>query len=74
MLKQKEHNGMTEHKYFDELVEKTGSDATFEKSSRHEPVGKWFITLYHYTPGMNISWKRGRLFPNYCPICGEDLR
>ena len=70
---------MTDHKCLDELIEKTGSDATFEKAIRFVPdVGKmgeeWVINLYHYTPGLRISMKRGKLIPNYCPICGEDLR
>ena len=70
---------MTDHKCFEELVQETGSDATFEKSiginfSSGEVFSHWIIILYHYTPGLRISTDRGHLVLNFCPICGEDLR
>lgn len=69
---------MNEHTCFDELVEETGSDATFEKAIRFAPDGRkigveWVINLWRYTPSLNISTRRGKLVPNFCPICGKDL-
>lgn len=68
---------MNEHKCFDKLVEETGSDATFEKAiSFHdgEMDMEWVINLYRYTPSLRISRTRGKFIPNFCPICGKDLR
>ena len=66
------------HRCFDELVEETESDATFEKAIRLLPdSGKlkteWVVNLYHYTPSLNISKKRGLFIMNFCPICGKTL-
>lgn len=66
------------HSCFDELVEKTGSDATFEKANSinfatGETVEGWVINLYHYTPSLRISSERGYFIPTYCPMCGERL-
>ena len=68
-----------DHKCFDELVKETGSDATFDKVlCRNQKTGEyaeeWTIVLYKYTPSQSISQKRGRFTPNFCPVCGEDLR
>lgn len=68
---------MNEHKCFDELVKETGSDATFEKAIRYDDSGMdlvWVINLYKYTPSLRISRTRGKFVPNFCPICGKDLR
>lgn len=68
-----------EHKCFEELVDQTGSDATFVKSLGIDfPTGEtavqWVINLYRYTPSLGISSKRGYFVPNFCPMCGEDFR
>lgn len=67
-----------EHNCFDELVDKTGSDATFERAtSMNFDTGKtslgWVINLYRYTPSLRISTRRGYFVPTFCPICGERL-
>ena len=66
------------HRCFDELVEETGSDATFEKvpcwnQKTGEYAEEWIIYLYKYTPSLSISQTRGRFTPNFCPMCGEDF-
>ena len=68
-----------EHKCFEELVDQTNSDATFElaqgfdlRNGEFHP--QWVINLWHYTPALRISINRGYLVPNFCPICGEDFR
>lgn len=68
-----------DHDCFQKLVDETGSDATFVKSFRFdfengEASDQWVINLYHYTPSLGISTKKGRFIPNFCPICGEDFR
>jgi hypothetical protein len=68
-----------EHECFDEMVEETGSDATFEKVMHFDfDKGKvsmnWVINLFRYTPALNISSTRGKFIPNFCPMCGKDFR
>lgn len=68
----------TDHKCFEALREETESDATFERAFHIDfETGKttqeWVINLYHYTPSLAISTKRGKLVPTFCPMCGECL-
>ena len=49
-----------QHDCFDELVDKTGSDATFERAmglemNTGESSLQWVINLYTYTPSLGIS-------------------
>ena len=68
------------HKCFEELVDNTGSDATFEKSmaidfsTGKSLGGEWVINLWKYTPALRVSSRRGYYIPNFCPMCGMDFR
>ena len=68
------------HKCFEELVDSTGSDATFEKSmaidfgTGKRMGGEWVINLWKYTPALRVSSQRGYYIPNFCPMCGMDFR
>ena len=68
-----------EHDCFDVLVKESGSDATFVKVTSWNlkdgtTRGEWVINLFQYTPSLGISTRKGKLVPNFCPICGEDFR
>ncbi len=67
------------HECFDKLVEKTGSDATFEKTlgldiDSGQSSFQWVVNLYRYTPSLSISTQRGFFVPNYCPMCGTNFQ
>lgn len=68
-----------EHNCFNEIIEKTNQDATFDRAfvmgqSDEDLQVSWVINLYKYTPKKNISKIVQHVVPNFCPFCGEDLR